>query len=123
MPGTSIHNHVWKILWRLKLPSNIKIFAWRALQGILPLKCILINRHIGDSVSCHICHIDAKISSIFSLNVSAQDMWTELGLNATISETVDRSGLAVLEHILRSPDDNAMGSSTVKIKELVITTS
>jgi hypothetical protein len=47
LPGSSAVNPVWKVLWKLKIPSKIKIFIWRALHGILPLKCILANRHIG----------------------------------------------------------------------------
>jgi hypothetical protein len=46
LPGGSINNPVWKTLWKLKIPSKVKIFIWRALHGILPLKCILANRHI-----------------------------------------------------------------------------
>ena len=29
---------LWSMLWKLHLPSKIKIFGWRACQGILPTK-------------------------------------------------------------------------------------
>ena len=48
IPGTSASNPIWKILWKLKIPSKIKILCWRALHGIIPLKSILVNRHIGE---------------------------------------------------------------------------
>jgi hypothetical protein len=47
LPGSSAINPIWKILWRLKLPSKIKIFLWRFLHGIIPVKSTLVNRHIG----------------------------------------------------------------------------
>jgi hypothetical protein len=42
-PGSSGTNPIWKTIWKLKIPSKIKIFIWRALHGILPLKSILVN--------------------------------------------------------------------------------
>ena len=45
-------NPVWKILWKLKVPSKVKIFYWNALHGSVPLKSILANRHIGNSGQC-----------------------------------------------------------------------
>jgi hypothetical protein len=56
LPGSSINNPVWKELWKLHIPSKVKKIVWRALHGILPLKCILANRHIGDSGECPVCH-------------------------------------------------------------------
>jgi hypothetical protein len=55
LPGSSATNPVWKEMWRLKIPSKCKIFLWQALHGIIPLKSILVNRHIGTSGECPIC--------------------------------------------------------------------
>jgi hypothetical protein len=55
LPGSSALNPVWKTLWQLKIQSKVKIFIWRALHGIIPLKCILANRHIGTTSECPIC--------------------------------------------------------------------
>jgi hypothetical protein len=38
LPGGSATNLTWKVLWKLKIPSKVKIFMWRALHGIMPLK-------------------------------------------------------------------------------------
>jgi hypothetical protein len=46
LPRSSTLKPVWKQIWQLKLPGKIKIFTWHALHGILPLKLILVNRHI-----------------------------------------------------------------------------
>jgi hypothetical protein len=68
LPGGSTNNLVWKTLWHLKLPSKVKIFNWRSLHGIVPLKCIIANRHIGTSASCPICNQDLKTCKICSFN-------------------------------------------------------
>jgi hypothetical protein len=57
LAGTSSSNPIWRTIWKLKIPSKIKIFIWRALHGILPLKSILVNRHIGMSGECPICQL------------------------------------------------------------------
>jgi hypothetical protein len=49
MPGSSVNNPVWKSLWKLKIPGKVKIFIWRAMHGIIPVKSILANRHVGTS--------------------------------------------------------------------------
>jgi hypothetical protein len=68
LPSGSANNPVWKILWCLKLPSKVKIFIWHSLHGIVPLKCILANRHIGTSGACPICSQDLKTCDICSFN-------------------------------------------------------
>jgi hypothetical protein len=48
------------MLEKNSVPAKIKIFAWRAMHGIIPLKCVLANRHIGVSSECPICQLDAE---------------------------------------------------------------
>jgi hypothetical protein len=60
LPWSSATNPVWKIVWKLKILSKVKKIVWCALHGILPLKSILINRHIGDSNECPLCQLDAE---------------------------------------------------------------
>jgi hypothetical protein len=57
LPNVFATNPIWKIIWKLRVPSKVKKIIWRALHGILPLKSILVNRHIGTSGECPVCHI------------------------------------------------------------------
>ena len=99
LPGGSIHNPVWKILWKLKIPSKVKNFVWRALHGILPLKAILANRHVPVSGECPICHQAAEdVLHLLFKCPTAQEIWRLLSMHDIIEEAtqVDRSGSAVL---------------------------
>jgi hypothetical protein len=82
-----------------KIPGKVKIFTWRALHGILPLKSILANRHIGTSGECPICHGGAEdISHLLFQCETTKNLWHCLGLHEIIEESsvIDRSGSVVL---------------------------
>jgi hypothetical protein len=103
LPGGSALNPFWKMLWKLKLPSKIKKIAWRALHGLLPLKSILVNRHIGHSGQFPICMLGPKdISHLLFTCPSAQGLWYALGLTDIIEQVVhlDRADSAVLEYLI-----------------------
>jgi hypothetical protein len=70
LPESSITNPVWKVLWKLLIPGKVKIFIWRALHGILPLKSILINRHIGTLGSARFATKGRRTLCIFFLSVT-----------------------------------------------------
>jgi hypothetical protein len=53
--SSSSHNPVWEILWKLKVPSKVKINIWRALHGTIPGMSILANKHIPVSGQCPVC--------------------------------------------------------------------
>jgi hypothetical protein len=106
LPGTSINNPVWKELLKLKIPSKIKIFTWRALHGLLPLKSILVNRHVGTSGECPICHqAPEDIRHLLFQCIPARELWSLLELEEIVDEAlvVDLSGSVVLEHVIRIP--------------------
>ena len=58
--GTASPNPVWDIMWKLQIPSKVKIFIWKALHGIVPGMSILANRHIPVSGQCPICFLAAE---------------------------------------------------------------
>ena len=122
LPGSSANNPVWKILWKLKIPSKVKIFIWRALHGITPLKCILINRHIGTSGECPICHQGAEdVCHLLFVCPTARDLWTSLGLLEVIDESgqEDRFGSVILEILLRNHDNTIEGLEGIGLKETI----
>ena len=123
-PDGSATNPVWKVIWKLKAQSKVKNFIWRTLHGILPLKCILANRHIGTTGQCPICNQGPEdIMHLLFTCHTAKTLWQELSLSTLIEHAiqVDRAGSAVLEHIL-TLQENIMPGLDMGLKEVVVIT-
>jgi ribonuclease HI len=124
-PNVSATNPVWKSVWSLQVPSKVKIFIWRSLHGIVPLKCVLANRHIGTSGECPICHQGPEtVMHLLFLCPAAKSIWQNLELTDLIDEAtnVDRSGSAVLEYLMRLQQNNMQGLEIVGLKEVIAVT-
>jgi ribonuclease HI len=122
LPGVSATNPVWKILRKLKLPSKIKIFVWRSLHGILPLKIILVNRHIGTSGQCPICATGPEdIAHLLFVCPRAKEIWEALGLTSVVDDALlsDRSGSAIIEHLL-CKEDMSFQNFDIGLKEVMM---
>jgi hypothetical protein len=120
-----VNNPVWKTLWKIVVPSKIKIFIWRALHGILPLKCLLANQHIGTSSECPICGQGPEdIRHLLFLCPMAQELWQALGLHEIIAELahLDYSGSLILEKLLRRNPGNLQGFDDVGLLEVIVIT-
>jgi hypothetical protein len=122
IPGASALNPVWKTLWQLKILAKVKVFIWRALHGIVPLKAILANRHIGTSGSCPMCNSDAEdVRHLLFTCPVAVTVWQCMGLSDIIDDALleDRAGSAVLENILNSQNNALDGFRLFGVKEVV----
>jgi hypothetical protein len=110
----------------MKIPSKFKIFIWRALHGILPLKSILYNQHIGTTGGCPICNQGPEDNNhlLFQCE-AAQNLWQSLGLSDIVNEAVqvDRSGSAVLEELLRRQGNSFKEFSNIGLKEVISVSS
>jgi hypothetical protein len=45
--STAIHERAWTILWKTKVPSKVKVFAWRLANHFLPTGEVLEHRHMS----------------------------------------------------------------------------
>jgi hypothetical protein len=89
------------------------------------LKCILANRHIGDTTACPICTIHAEdVKHLLFEWPAAREVWHSLNIQHIIDDAtiVDRSGSAILEHILRQDMNEVPGLDSIHLKELVMIT-
>jgi hypothetical protein len=119
--STASRNWLWKCLWKLKTPTKIKIFGWRAIKGLLPCRAILANRHIGDSGGCLVCQAGAKdIKHMIFTCERARQVWRSLRIKEKIQRLIitDRSGSVILEEILTR--DDQIQNLEVGFAELVI---
>lgn len=83
----------WKHLWKLKIPSKIRFFLWRALSNCLPMRTALAAKNIDVPSLCPVCNLEPE--SIFHILIAcakAQSIWalSEVGdLSASVSNLVD----------------------------------
>jgi len=74
-------NGMWKYLWMLRVPNQVKMFTWRACHEILPTRANLLKRKVVENNLCPCCKREAEtaIHSLWSCP-AAQDVWGVLGL-------------------------------------------
>jgi hypothetical protein len=121
--GSEKENPVWKIMWSLNVPAKVKIFAWKALHGLIPGMGILSNRHIKVSAQCPICKFGSEdIKHLLFTCKRVKAVWKELGLDDYIKQLceIDRSGSVVLEEILRSPPKKSSVVGLLGLKETIV---
>jgi hypothetical protein len=114
---------VWAKLWKLNLPSKIKIFGWRALHGMIPCKGMLANKHVGNISGCPICQADCEdIKHILFKCQRVRAVWQQLGVWESIDRLmhVDRSGSIVLQEIIRS-NEQVKHLNNVALPDLILT--
>ncbi|XP_042958157.1 uncharacterized protein LOC122293732 [Carya illinoinensis] len=71
------HGALWKQLWKLKVPSKVKMFLLRAAKDILPTKANLFRRRIVESPLCPICHSFPETTAhVLWSYTAAQDVWS-----------------------------------------------
>lgn len=57
--GDKVSNKFWQVIWKLKLPTRIKLFMWKPCKGILPVRDLLSKSGIHINNSCLLCKKEA----------------------------------------------------------------
>ena len=67
---------IWKTLWKMRVPSKLKVFCWRACHEILPTQVNLAKRKIIEDDLYHCCKrvAETAINAIWDCG-AAQDVW------------------------------------------------
>jgi hypothetical protein len=80
-----LDNRVWKRLWKLSILGKIKIHRWRSLNGLIPCKGILFNRHVIDNAACPLCQTSSEdIKHMMFTCGRAKSIWNFLGIGAKL---------------------------------------
>ena len=58
--GTAVQGRGWSKIWRIKVPSRIRMFLWKVAHKILPSKGFLNKRFNVDNQMCSWCNIDRE---------------------------------------------------------------
>ncbi|KAL0012077.1 hypothetical protein SO802_007185 [Lithocarpus litseifolius] len=71
-----VAKQVWAVLWKLRIPNKIKVFAWRACHEILPTAVNLTRRRVILEDKCSLCtgEPETTIHALWDC-VVAQDVW------------------------------------------------
>jgi hypothetical protein len=120
--GTPLNNIIWKILWKLDVSAKVKIYCWRILHGVLPLKAILFRRHIGDNGLCPVCNTaDEDVLHMIFKCSEAENIWKGLGLFDMVQRAIvqGRSGSETLGALLSSNQGEVVGFESLNHRELV----
>jgi ribonuclease HI len=92
------------------------------MHGIIPMKAILSNRHIGTSDRCPLYNNAPEdiLHLIFKCDLAA-NIWSELGIADYIHEAMEdgRSGSQVLEALLKTDSSLLPGYSSIKVHEVI----
>ena len=65
---------MWQKLWKVQVPSKVRMFLWRLAHQSLPTGDVRHHRHMADTSVCSIC--------------GAEDSWRHSLLNCTMSRCV-----------------------------------
>ena len=69
-------SHIWKNVWKLKVPNKIRVFAWRACQNILPTRENLFRRKVIQDEFCERCNqAPESVLHVLWECGAAQDVW------------------------------------------------
>ncbi|KAL0011249.1 hypothetical protein SO802_006357 [Lithocarpus litseifolius] len=71
-----VAKQVWAVIWKLRIPNKIKVFAWRACHEILPTVVNLTRRRVIHEDKCSLCtgEPETTIHALWDCAV-AQDIW------------------------------------------------
>lgn len=73
-------------MWKLKIPSKIKIHIWRSIFNALPVRHNLMIRGISGDISCPFCSLCPEdIMHVFWFSSRARKVWKTTGLWSIIS--------------------------------------
>ena len=67
-----------KNLWKLKVPSKIKIFAWYLCRGVVLTKDNLAKRNCQGRIKCVFCRHDENIKHLFFECQFARSIWSAI---------------------------------------------
>lgn len=60
-----VGDEVWGKLWKANIYARLKVFLWKALTGVLPLRDVVVRRLRDGDASCGLCGADQE--SLFHL--------------------------------------------------------
>ncbi|KAF5447865.1 hypothetical protein F2P56_033383 [Juglans regia] len=97
----SNHKEIWPKIWKLQVPSAVRIFLWRASHDSLPTNLNLCKRKIRIISVCPICKLESEsvLHALWSCP-SVQDVWAACSRSLQKMKVSFTSFKEVVEHVL-----------------------
>jgi hypothetical protein len=68
---------LWKIVWKVEVPTVAKVFLWKACSNILPTKLNLFRKGIVPDALCPICDLyEETVKHVLWTCEAAKDVWS-----------------------------------------------
>ncbi|KAK9266575.1 hypothetical protein L1049_021625 [Liquidambar formosana] len=101
---------LWKKIWQLDIPSKIKLFAWKALHDILPVKLNLQKKKVNVDERCVLCGVSDE-SAIHVLKECdfAEQVWMGSQLSLSSQHSLASNFWVWMEEICGKVDDADLG--------------
>lgn len=115
-------NPVWDEVWKCKLPSKIKNFAWKCLHSILTCFGSLAHQHVITNSSCPLCaRATEDIKHTLFLCEGVKEIRKKMGMWNTIEEAclLDRSGSVVLDFLIQGSFLSPNETMPSNLRELI----
>lgn len=63
-PSLVTPQHIFRVIWKAKLPGKIKFFLWQLAYGYLPITDLLAHRGMQVSPQCPLCDQREKFTTL-----------------------------------------------------------
>ncbi|XP_021743502.1 uncharacterized protein LOC110709598 [Chenopodium quinoa] len=85
----------WRLVWNTQGPPKLKHFLWGAVKGNLAVKDRLVQRHVTNDATCHICGgaRETIIHSLFECS-AAKEIWEHSELSEHLIDSPTESFIA-----------------------------
>jgi hypothetical protein len=73
---SNLERGVWKFIWSMRVPNQVKMFTWRACHNILPTRSNLVQRKVFKDSLCPCCKREPETTLHVLWNCpAAHDVW------------------------------------------------
>jgi hypothetical protein len=80
-------DHHGRLIWRTRVPSKVKVFAWLYFKNRLSTRSNLFSKHIVDNLTCERCsNEDEDRHHVFFGCAESRRIWVSLGIECVCDE-------------------------------------
>lgn len=90
--GSEHESNAWSVLWKVSLPSKIKLFLWRLARSSVPTADVLEHRNMSTSAACMLC--------------GARDSWRHTLITCSMARSIWALSEEIVEQLYQHDNDS-----------------